>query len=880
MTALVYWLLGVVGLSLAIAPGYISPIFPAAGFALAMTVFSKGKAWPGIWLGSLFLNLWVAWTHGGTTTAVGLAALGIATGSACQAMVAYWLLKRHALSCRHLETTGDVIRSLFWGGPVACVISASVGTFSLIAMSLIPASDHIHFWWTWWVGDTLGVVVAMPMTMAILHRKEPQWHKRLKTVIVPTSITLGLVTAAYFAAAVWERSEQRAMVEQHGQTIARLLEQRFIAHQEALSSLKRLIEVMPEMNFQQFEHLTAVTLRDNPDIFALSFNSFVPLKQRAEYEKRFALRTGNTAFEIKERNSEGQLVRASDRSSYVAVSYIAPLEGNMPAIGYDIFSEPIRRRAITSAIISREAAVTAPIRLVQESRERVGVLALHPAYRKEGTAADSTSDALFGFAVGVIKVDEMIHIATKPARIEGLAFEVEDAETRQPIYRSSNVGRPADRAEILEWHITASDRVWNISVWTTSQHIRKDHLWITWAVGATGLAMAALLQVLMLVTTGATAIVERKVRDQTQELRKKSEALTDRNAQLSALFRLSPDGLVALSPQGFVTFANPAFQFMTGISASEIVGTHVDDCLERSLRSQAESPETFPAIAACFSDARHSALTLTLRMPRYTVLQLVGVRNEAAGTSQFLYFRDITKEAEINRMKSDFLAHAAHELRTPLTSIHGYAELLLKRELDAEIRHDLLETIYLQTSELGDIINELLDLERIETRQGKDFNIESVSLVPLVQKTLNHLSFDSSRWPLELRVETPTAMVKADRAKLGQVLVNILNNAQKYSPDGGKIEVEIISKAGMSGVLVRDHGIGMTSDEVQRLGERFWRADTSGRIPGTGLGMSIVMDVLKILGGEVNVASTPNVGTTVTLWFQDAAPQLGSETLC
>ena len=875
-TAAIYYLLGVLGLSFGVPPGYASPIFPSAGFAVAILLYSNRLAWPGIWLGSAILNLWVAWNQGGITTTNALAAAAIATGSTLQAVAACCLLQRFVAGWRRLETTHEVVSCLVLAGPVASLVSASVGVSALCAQGIIPLSAALHAWLNWWSGDTLGVIVVLPLSLAVLYRNEPAWRNRLPTVVLPTLISLCVVSAAYFATASWERDQRAESIQKHGQTIAQLLEQRFIAHQEALSSLRRLIEVMPDMSFRQFEHFTAITLHDNPDIFALSFNSYVPRGARAKYEQEFSLRTENRLFEIKERNADKQLVRAADRADYVSVSYIAPLEGNRPAIGYDINSEPVRQIAIANARASRQPAMTAPIHLVQENQKRVGMLVLHPAYRKaRSDAGKEPAEPLLGFAVGVIKADEMIAIATRPALVNGIVFEIRDTETGQSIYRSELSARPGAIIDTWRKQLSVADRNWEIRAWPTDDYARGQYSWITWAVGAAGMVMAALLQVLLLVTTGHTVIVQRKVQEQTQELKLKNEAVEDRNAQLDTLFSLSPDGLVAISPEGIVRFANPAFQSMTGITAAEIVGTYAEEYLDARLRAQMEKPEGFEGVAGCFAAAGDSLVsrTVVLRWPRPTVLQIVGVRSESVNVSRILYMRDITKEAEVDRMKSEFLSHAAHELRTPMASIYGFSELLLEMDLDEATRRDLLETIHRQTRWLVDIINELLDLARIEARQGRDFNIESVELRPLVEKTLQDLSFDPERWPVNFRIGSAVAAVRADRAKLRQALVNVLNNAQKYSPDGGEIEVEVLSANGMTGIAVRDHGIGMTPDQVKRIGERFWRADTSGKIPGTGLGIPIVMEIFQILGGKVDVVSSPNVGTTVTLWLQNGQGQ-------
>jgi signal transduction histidine kinase len=108
--------------------------------------------------------------------------------------------------------------------------------------------------------------------------------------------------------------------------------------------------------------------------------------------------------------------------------------------------------------------------------------------------------------------------------------------------------------------------------------------------------------------------------------------------------------------------------------------------------------------------------------------------------------------------------------------------------------------------------------------------------------------------------------IRADAAKVRQALTNVLGNARKYSPSGGPIAVRIVETAGRVGILLRDHGIGMSADQVGRVGERLWRADTSGVTPGTGLGMVIVKEILDLHGGQVEVASELGEGTTVTLW--------------
>ncbi|MEI7612579.1 MAG: ATP-binding protein [Betaproteobacteria bacterium] len=355
-------------------------------------------------------------------------------------------------------------------------------------------------------------------------------------------------------------------------------------------------------------------------------------------------------------------------------------------------------------------------------------------------------------------------------------------------------------------------------------------------------------------------------------------ALEDVRQQLKIIFQLSPDGFVAFDHERRVKYVNPAFLSMTGLEEDAVIG--LDEVIfSRQLASKCKEQACFSGLEALRStlaqrmninhrnDASDYRQLIELSDKEQSVLEVCLRESDAEAVSQILFFRNVTRETEVDRMKSEFLAHAAHELRTPMASIYGFSELLLEMDFDEATRRDVLETIHRQTHWLVDIINELLDLARIEARQGKDFTIQDIDLKSLVQSVIDDLPLDGERWPLEFNSDVANGTVHADPAKLKQALLNVLNNAQKYSPSGGLIRIEIVANHGSIGVAVSDQGIGMTGDQIKRVGERFWRADTSGKIPGTGLGMTIVREIIQLHGGFVDVVSKPNLGTTVTLWL-------------
>ncbi len=877
LVALVYLVLGRAGLALAIPPGYASPIFPAAGFAVAIMLWSGRRAWPGIALGSLLLNLSVGDLGEAARVTTVLTALGIAAGSTLQSHVAAVLVQRLiGRGWQFMDATGDIVRVLAIAGPLACVVSASTGVFTLYLNGLTPPADALFTWWNWWAGDTLGVLVGLPLSLAWLLRTQTPWRNRLQMLGLPMLVTLAVIAAAYFAVSRWEDTGQNEAVQQHGEQLARRLEQRFIAHQEALAALKRLIEVTPDMSYAQFDHFTRITLHDNPDIFALSFNPYVRQADRAAVERSMARATQRPDFEIRERDAQKRLVRAGNRADYVVVGFISPLAGNLPAIGYDINSEPVRRDAIRRARESRHLSVAATIQLVQENQKRVGALLLHPAYdTAAGDDAGVTDAALKGFAVGVVKLDQMVQIATDSARIAGLAFRIDDVTDPQrgKVFHSDAQTPDLRHARVWRTTLAMADRTWELSVYPTAAYRPTNRPWLAWATGVVGLLLAALFQVLLLVTSGHAAIAERKVKKQTEELETQGAELEGRNALINTLFEVSPDGFVVFAPDDTIRLVNPAFHRLTGIAPGEIVGHPLTD-LDLLLRLGAEQSERYNSLETLFANGGEGAAKRLLALVRpdaTVVLEIVGFRGTAASVDRFAYFRDVTHETEVDRMKSEFLSHAAHELRTPMASIYGFSELLMSQEFDAETRQDLLATIHKQTAWLVDIINELLDLSRIESRRGKDFKIEAVAPAALLDEALAAVKIDPARWPLLIDAIDTLPPMRADAAKLRQALTNVLGNAVKYSPAGGAIEIHGATRAREGrvfvGISVTDHGIGMPPDQAARVCERFYRADTSGKIPGTGLGMAIVKEIVELLGGQVEIVSSPGVGTAVTLWL-------------
>lgn len=369
--------------------------------------------------------------------------------------------------------------------------------------------------------------------------------------------------------------------------------------------------------------------------------------------------------------------------------------------------------------------------------------------------------------------------------------------------------------------------------------------------------------------------------------KKLAEAIIlDRTQQLDEIFALSPDGFVSFDKHGLCKYANPAFYALTNLEPGSVVG--LSEIAFGELLAQRCKPDAkFSGLHAlrdalgenseAGADVPPEDMTLSGQMielasPGNRLLEISLKTSKAETVSEILIVRDVTHEVEVSRIKSDFLSTAAHELRTPMSSIYGYAELLLAKTFSEQQQREFYQIIHKQAAMVSEILNELLDLQRIESRRGKDFVIAQIEVSQLIQDTVSIFKVPEGRAAPAMVLPEPSVFVRVDRSKMMQVINNVLSNAYKYSPKGGEVEITVktsdkLPHKGMAAICVRDHGIGMTPEQLARVCERFYRADTSGALPGTGLGMSIVKEVVELHQGKVEIESQHGAGTTVSLWL-------------
>jgi len=240
----------------------------------------------------------------------------------------------------------------------------------------------------------------------------------------------------------------------------------------------------------------------------------------------------------------------------------------------------------------------------------------------------------------------------------------------------------------------------------------------------------------------------------------------------------------------------------------------------------------------------------------------------------FWTYRNVSKEMALARLKSDFVSNVSHELRTPLSLIRLYAETLEMGRVAAEKHHEYYQIIRKESERLSGLINNILDFSRIEAGR-KEYDFRETDLRELVHNTLDSYRYqiEQNGFTFEERID-PVPALRVDREAVARSLLNLVNNALKYSQDRKFIGVHLYRENGSVNLEVLDHGIGIPPQEQQKIFEKFYRVGDPlvHKTKGSGLGLSLVRHIVEAHGGQVLVDSAPGEGSKFTISLPIAAP--------
>lgn len=335
-----------------------------------------------------------------------------------------------------------------------------------------------------------------------------------------------------------------------------------------------------------------------------------------------------------------------------------------------------------------------------------------------------------------------------------------------------------------------------------------------------------------------------------------------RAIEIERLFRGGPLGMVMLDEEGRVSLVTPALWRLLEMEPVPVQGLSLEALSERLAPVLGQSADTLTWPQGTL----HQRWDLTLR-GQLRSLDLSSFELGSLTRERILLVRDVTQEEADQTTRSQFLATAAHELRTPMGSICGFTELLLMRDYPPAQARPMLETILRQALRLSALLNDLLDLSQVDAMGAQAFRSGAVDLIEVMRAAVQIARPPGEGREITLSLPQAGVRVEGHPRKLEQVLINLLSNAIKYSPDGGDIglQAEIDEAGGWAHVSVSDQGLGLSPEHQARLFTRFFRADPNGPIPGTGLGLVIVKELVERMGGRLSVRSRLGVGSTFTV---------------
>ena len=345
-----------------------------------------------------------------------------------------------------------------------------------------------------------------------------------------------------------------------------------------------------------------------------------------------------------------------------------------------------------------------------------------------------------------------------------------------------------------------------------------------------------------------------------------------------SVFDNAVEAIAITTFDGLVERINAAFSQITGFSAEDIIGQdiHLLDAGEINAETYLEMRKQIKVNGIWSGELWNRRKTGEHFPVRLSVTAVRNVQNQITHFVSIFYDISVKKASEralveMDRVKSEFISTAAHELRTPLSAMMGFTELVREPEkfggFSEEQIKDFLDEVYDKGEALNQLIDDLLDVSRIERGRPIDLSRQEERLTDVLVKLVEFYRIHDSRhtFRLDIADHVETSLCFIDRYRINQVLENLLNNATKYSSRDSEIVLKCVLNAEEWQISVEDQGIGMSAEQLARVFDKFYRADSSDTaVSGLGLGMSIAKQVVELHGGRIWVESIETQGTTVT----------------
>jgi len=883
---LVYYLLGRLGLLMVLPPYQVAPIYPAAGWGLAVLLVWGLRYLPAVALGSFVVQ---ATMLGELSASAVPLAIGIGCGAAAQAAAGTLLLRRWCGRPLLLTTPREIVVYLI-AAAVAGLISPSCATLLLRASDVIGAPQMGLVWTVWWTGDLMGVLIATPITLALIGQPRAAWSARRFSVGLPMLLTTLLVGLGVAVTMEWDRQRNRADFIRDAQGAAQAVASRLREPLLALEAVHGVVKVKPRPTRLEFQQATSGLLTEDSALIALGHSLRVA---RADVERFNAAAAADGfpgGYRARDRLRAGDL-RVSPDEDMMAIRLIEPLSRNAGALGVNVRTIPSARAAIEKAAALGRPVASAGFQLSQDREAAaVGVVVYQPLYRNEGGER-----VLDGVVFATLRPDLVLQrLATQwPEHLAACLVDLEPGASFvrlagrlgcEAVQRGGDTGLP-----LVTMPLEFGGRQWEVRVYDLPGMPQAPGR--SWAFALVGLMATAMVGALLLLMSGRTQHVEALVRERTAALEREianraqgEQALSQSEQRFRSIFETAPIGIAFTDLDGGFQEVNAHFCNLVGYAAAELTGrrsidiTHPDDRREdvrlarRLMRGEIPFYRRLKRYIRPDGGLAHARVLVSLlRGPDGRPYRLVGVVEDITDQLRIEELDRAREAAEAaNQAKNEFLSRMSHELRTPMNAILGFTQLM---QMDAaEPLPPGQRTRAQQIAQAGwhllEMINDTLDLSRIESGSLR-LEPATLELAPLLARALALVQAQASERGLSIsqRIDPEAVHLFGDPTRVTQILTNLLSNAVKYNRPGGSVGIEASRpQPGWVEIAVRDTGLGLTPEQRAGLFQPFNRLgrERSG-LPGTGIGLVISQRLAEMMEGELRAEAVDGPGARFVL---------------
>ncbi len=535
--SLAYFVAGRVALLLAIPPGYAAAVWPASGIALAGCLTLGPGVWPGVFIGSFLTNLSTSYDPLNAASAIKSMAIPavIAAGAVVQALLGSYLVRRFGGWPNQLPQADLLLKAMLIGGPLTSLTNATIANAGLVAAGEIPSGQFAHSWMVWWVGDTLGVSIVLPLA-AVWAAESYRASRRVRFFIsLPLGLCCLMTTLAFYKILDAEIETARMEFVQQAEIMARSVEETIDLKIDIVHSIVSLFQIGREITRDQFRDFVQNTFDRHPDLRGFSWNVVVDREERSQLEQA-AAEEGYPDFRITEVDDRKELVEAGERSEYVVVFFIEPYEGNEAALGFDLKSDPVRARALALAHQSRSVVATQPVILVQDKEQKPGFLFFAPIYRPNSLSPEAIeSDRPDSYVSAVFQAEPFVDRILRPFSRMGISAKIQDSSAPTEtavIYgeaKTEEFAKP-DLELTFSRELAVGGQVWQLEFWSNERYHHRDFR-EAWSMLTGGLFLTSLLGILLFVIASRNALTEQAVVKRTAALRRSNRSLRTEIAQ-------------------------------------------------------------------------------------------------------------------------------------------------------------------------------------------------------------------------------------------------------------------------------------------------------------------------------------------------------------